>query len=167
MSKYQRYRLNHPDRVRESRKKYYRTHLKKERERSQRYAADHYKERSVHNKAWREANAEILRKKRLAQHRTLEGKFKLLRDSAKLRHYSCELTFEQYIKLISSGQCYYCGGSLPEAGHGLDRINPRKGYVIGNVRPCCRTCNVAKNSSTEKEFRKWLVRLTKHYLKSK
>lgn len=35
---------------------------------------------------------------------------------------------------------------------GIDRINPNRGYEVGNVRPCCKICNFGKSDYSEKEF---------------
>jgi len=40
--------------------------------------------------------------------------------------------------------CEYCGGPRSENGVGLDRKDNSKGYSIGNVAPCCPTCNYVK-----------------------
>jgi 5-methylcytosine-specific restriction endonuclease McrA len=98
--------------------------------------------------------------KKAAERRTPSGRFAKLRGVAKLRGIECELSFEHYLQLIAQ-PCFYCGGKLPEVGHGIDRINSNKGYVEQNVRPCCTQCNLAKNQYTEMEFREWLERIMK------
>ena len=44
---------------------------------------------------------------------------------------------------------------------GIDRINNALGYVQGNVRPCCKWCNLAKHAWTEEQFQSWLERVVK------
>jgi ATP-dependent Clp protease protease subunit len=48
--------------------------------------------------------------------------------------------------LLRSKPCFYCGGSLPPSGSGLDRIilDKKIGYKIDNVVPCCGSCNSIK-----------------------
>ncbi len=58
--------------------------------------------------------------------------------------------------------CHYCGkqpekrptqkGRTTINASGIDRVDNDKGYVLGNVVPCCTWCNRAKNSQTEKYF---------------
>lgn len=69
-----------------------------------------------------------------------------------------EMTFEDFTAFVKS-PCFYCGdqpmqkilgGEWPFAG--IDRIDNSGGYTMNNIRPCCRVCNVAKNSMTEDEF---------------
>lgn len=72
------------------------------------------------------------------------------------------LTREHVYSLIEQ-PCYYCGeiGSnfrkVPkrEGGlryNGLDRRNPRQGYLSDNVLPCCRYCNRMKSDLSHDEF---------------
>jgi hypothetical protein len=42
---------------------------------------------------------------------------------------------------------------------GMDRVEPKLGYVTGNVVPCCKTCNWAKQRMGLIEFRKWVTRV--------
>lgn len=70
--------------------------------------------------------------------------FGLGKRSAKNRGLAWGLTREQFAELRSK-KCFYCGHQLPERGTGLDRINNELGYVVGNVLPCCTTCNVSRN----------------------
>jgi hypothetical protein len=55
------------------------------------------------------------------------------------------LTFEEYEKLIVN-PCYYCEKDISnERGSGLDRLDNKVGYRLGNVVACCKACNVGKN----------------------
>ena len=70
---------------------------------------------------------------------------------ARKRGIPFELTKEQYMELIQL-PCFYCDNELgsvqDSAGFGLDRLSNDKtiGYVVENVVPCCRQCNVLKNT---------------------
>lgn len=55
---------------------------------------------------------------------------------------SFELTKDDWDKLVV-GKCAYCHRN-PTAWFGVDRIDPPKGYVLGNVESCCFDCNVDK-----------------------
>lgn len=61
---------------------------------------------------------------------------------AKERKIIWSLSKEDYLEL-NSKPCFYCGGSLPINGVGLDRISIDKkiGYSKENVIPCCTICN--------------------------
>ena len=71
----------------------------------------------------------------------------------------------EYIELRKR-PCYYCDEPLPEAGRGADRIDNTKGYITGNVAPCCTRCNVLKRDATFSEFeliyKNWAKLLTNH-----
>lgn len=62
-----------------------------------------------------------------------------------------ELTFEEYINLISKN-CTYCEGPL-SSRVGLDRLDNDLGYNISNVVPCCKYCNsIRSDKFTYEEF---------------
>lgn len=71
--------------------------------------------------------------------------FNRARSAAKSRGLEWTVTVAQFEELRKN-PCYYCGGELPEAGHGLDRVENCVGYVIENVVPCCASCNVKKGA---------------------
>lgn len=89
------------------------------------------------------------------------------RNSAKNRGFDFELTYEDFKEIIYE-KCVYCG-SDPAAikevygdtviCNGIDRVDSSKGYKKGNVVPCCKTCNQAKNCMDLSDFLNWIRRL--------
>lgn len=78
----------------------------------------------------------------LRKYRTsLKGRFANAQGQAKKRKITWNLTLEQYADALRLGFCTYCRGSLPSVGVGLDRIHNALGYEVGNVLPCCESCN--------------------------
>ncbi len=85
-----------------------------------------------------------------------------------------ELSKEEVWELIQQ-PCHYCGVDpyhvWPTTGHtngaityqGLDRLDSERGYVAGNVVPCCGTCNKAKLAMSVEEFRAWVCRVHQHW----
>ncbi len=102
------------------------------------------------------------------------------RSGAKGRGHTFELSFEYFVSHAIQN-CHYCGAkprkhnkylnsdgffSHPRSGrkdpsviekawielNGLDRIDNDKGYIEGNIVPCCTICNYAKHSLTYEEF---------------
>lgn len=80
----------------------------------------------------------------------------------------------QFNNLISM-DCHYCGiepiQNYKLKGmngyciyNGLDRKDNKKGYIIDNVVPCCKTCNKAKRTLSYEEFINWITRLTNNQL---
>lgn len=128
-----------------------------------RYYANHLVSRREHSRQWRkdnpEENGECVRK----YQRTPKGRFITLKSNARKRSIEVNLSLEHYQELVSSGLCFYCHAPLPEVGHGIDRIDSSKGYVIGNVRACCKMCNIAKSVVSEQEFKDWIQRIYKHW----
>ncbi len=113
-------------------------------------------------RAWRKRNPDQSRANSRKNHQRPQTKFSVLKSEAKRRELEVSITLDQYLKIISN-PCFYCGGPLPNGGGGLDRINSSIGYVLGNVRPCCTQCNVAKASFTELQFKEWALRLVNHW----
>ena len=113
---------------------------------------------------WRKAHPDLYRERIYAVRRKYPDRYRFtkLKASAKSRGAICQIEFSEYCRLANS-PCYYCGGSLPIDGHGMDRINSDIGYVLGNIRPCCTRCNQAKNNMTEDEFRSWSLQLYKNW----
>lgn len=80
-----------------------------------------------------------------------------------------DLTEEKLLKLWDKqkGRCAITGIELSlKRGEGrkreaasLDRIVPELGYVEGNVRFICDILNIMKQNMTDKEFRKWCIRV--------
>ncbi len=94
------------------------------------------------------------------------------KQSAKIRNLEYSLTREDHEEIARSN-CYYCGiepsnelkttrtKRLKIKYSGIDRIDPAKGYVKGNIRSCCIRCNVAKSDMAQGEFIEWISRLTR------
>lgn len=88
---------------------------------------------------------------------------------AKKRNLDFLLEKEDFYKMIILS-CTYCGDSQTSYSNppkeaewgtqfrytGIDRINPKIGYVEGNVQPCCIKCNRAKSDMTEEDFALWI-----------
>ena len=89
------------------------------------------------------------------------------RGSAKRKNLPFTLTVEQLTSIISQ-PCDYCG-RLPSQPmspsqtrkhpsyetfryNGIDRVDSARGYVDGNVVPCCKPCNEMKSDKSSEEF---------------
>lgn len=100
--------------------------------------------------------------------------FKQYQRSAKDCNRTFELTKEQF-RTFTQGNCWYCGikpSTFVKPGrmkggylyNGLDRMDSKRGYVLGNVVSCCQTCNIAKHTMTQDEFRNWITKVYKHWV---
>ena len=68
-----------------------------------------------------------------------------------------EISSEYFATLIAAS-CEYCGGE----GGGVDRINSGKGYIPGNVVPCCKVCNMMKRDYHVGDFLSHAKRIAAH-----
>lgn len=84
------------------------------------------------------------RKSDLKYNRSIRGRYRELRRSAKVRRIKFDLTFSEYAWLVDGARCTYCEGRLPRSGTGLDRLENHKGYCVQNAVPCCTDCNKIK-----------------------
>jgi 5-methylcytosine-specific restriction endonuclease McrA len=93
---------------------------------------------------------------------------------------ACTIPFDVFCTLIHT-QCSYCGAGLMNACggkcgrkrdridearvlhyNGLDRVDSAGIYEVDNVVPCCRDCNLAKNTMSHTEFCTWARRAAHH-----
>lgn len=72
--------------------------------------------------------------------RTHKGRFSSLRAQARAAGRTMGISFEYFV-ILRSHPCNYCGGSLPESGSGMDRLDNRIGYTLSNTVACCGQCN--------------------------
>lgn len=72
----------------------------------------------------------------------------------------------KFFELIKQA-CHYCGAPpvftpwiqrihLPFAANGIDRMDNCRGYVEGNVVPCCKICNRSKLNMKYDDFLKYI-----------
>jgi hypothetical protein len=83
-----------------------------------------------------------------------------------------ELT-EDECRTIMALPCRYCGvppSNVARRGkpsefryQGMDRVEAARGYVKGNVVPCCKKCNWAKQRMGVIEFRNWVTAVFQHF----
>lgn len=99
------------------------------------------------------------------------------RGSAKRKNLPFILTLEQLSSIISQ-PCGYCGREPSQSMsssqmrkhpsykifryNGIDRIDSAKGYVEGNVVPCCKPCNEMKSDKSYEEFLRLVSEIYKH-----
>jgi len=73
-------------------------------------------------------------------------------------------------------RCHYCKTkpmsttkTINQHGHnkghflynGIDRVDNKLGYILGNCVPCCKQCNYAKYTQTYEVFIDYIKRLVK------
>ncbi len=117
-----------------------------------------------------------LHKESLSKANTLENGvaafnkvYKAYKRGAKDRGLIFELTKEKF-KEITKMDCYYCGDAPSNVGkslsitdnyiyNGIDRLDNNVGYVIGNVVPCCKKCNMMKLNYSLEAFKDKIIKI--------
>lgn len=95
---------------------------------------------------------ECAREVRRLSTRTPHGQFVMAKQISKRTGREFTLTEDEYRQLRNK-PCRYCFHNLTETGLGMDRLDNSRGYVLGNVVPCCEVCNSIKsNIFTEAEM---------------
>lgn len=101
--------------------------------------------------------------------------FKLYQRNATKVKRGFEITLNQFIDIVKRN-CYYCdaipsnvmGVSKNKISNGIvlyngiDRLDSTKGYVEGNVVPCCKDCNFMKKNMPEGEFINKIIEIYNH-----
>ncbi len=93
----------------------------------------------------RERNYNIERAKNIEKH------IREYKRSACVRNLYFELSKEEFEKLVHS-PCVYCGQFQEGEVIGIDRLSSENGYSIQNCVPCCKICNMMKQSLTLEQF---------------
>lgn len=76
-------------------------------------------------------------------------KYDTYKRSAVFKHIVFELSFDSFSTFWQKN-CIYCGDTVETIG--LDRIDNKQGYVLGNIVPCCKFCNYMKREMTKEAF---------------
>ena len=79
-----------------------------------------------------------------------------LHQSASSRNLEFDLSFETVKKLIANTHCFYTGQEFEEGGKfamSVDRLDPNRGYVEGNVVACTIDINAKKANLTILEIK--------------
>ena len=89
-----------------------------------------------------------------------------LHQSASSRNLEFDLSFETVKKLISHTHCFYTGQEFEESGKfgmSVDRLDPNRGYVEGNVVACTVDINAKKANLTILEIKQLWDKLQPYF----
>ncbi len=89
--------------------------------------------------------------------------------SAKRRGFEFALS-KDVLAAITQSDCFYCGVQPSRIvrhysafrWNGIDRTDNVKGYVEGNVVPCCGPCNEMKSDKSREEFLRLVAAVYRH-----
>lgn len=96
--------------------------------------------------------------------RTPVGQYSNLKSSAKWRRIPMLLTFEEFYELRYvrfNNKCSYCSTSLPETGHGIDRLDNdhRVGYKEENCATACVKCQIERMDNWSPEEHRFNIKM--------
>lgn len=110
----------------------------------------------------------MLKPQGVAAFNKLYGRYKRHALQRGIEFFLCKEEFRR----ITSMNCHYCfsppsqnmGLFFKKTGdyihNGIDRMNSKARYEVGNIVPCCGICNRAKHTMCYAEFRDWINRLS-------
>jgi 5-methylcytosine-specific restriction endonuclease McrA len=106
------------------------------------------KENYLKNKDYYKAYSKLYSKKYKASGKAGHS---ILKNRAKSKNWSFDLTVDDYIK-ITSEPCSYCNEAVSRGVGGIDRVDSSKGYTKDNSVSCCMKCNSGKGTMTVEEY---------------
>ena len=105
-------------------------------------------------KKWREANPDKCAENAEMIKNSIHHQFTTYTRSSVVRGVSFELSKEQFAEIVQK-PCYFCGECTTECSiNGVDRRDSNKPYTPENTLPCCKMCNMMKNTLNEYTFLK-------------
>lgn len=120
---------------------------------------------NVGRKKWQENNRMKYLDAMRRFNRSQEGRYSHLKKQARRRGIEMQISFDQYTEIIKHNKCYYCDttltGTTGTTGHSLNRIDSDKGYLVSNVRPCCKFCNTIMSNFTKDELKTRVYKIIK------
>ena len=92
-----------------------------------------------------------------------------LQQSATSRNLEYNLTFETTKRLMSYTRCYYTNVEFNDTTNifSIDRVDPKKGYIEGNVVACTVEINSKKANLTIEEIHSLSVQIKKFWTSEK
>ena len=126
--------------------------LEKERAQQKRYREKYPEKHKEYRRKFYVKNRERLLAQNKINCRKPNIRFSQAKSHSKRRGFSWTLTLEEHTALTAL-PCTYCEGRLNTPQSGLDRLDHKRGYEMGNVVPCCRFCYLRKGRLEQAGFR--------------
>lgn len=81
----------------------------------------------------------------LKYRKSLKGRYNAWIGRARRSRIEHSVSYDSWLYYVTDA-CHYCYGTLPSQGCGVDRKNPKLGYINDNIVACCKRCNTMKNN---------------------
>lgn len=99
---------------------------------------------------YRNENRVLVNQREVARKHLPSRHYSKAKREAKERNLLWDIPRDTFDILLAK-PCHYCGDKLEDkkkytVGSGLDRIDNLIGYTIANVLPCCKVCNLIRNT---------------------
>jgi 5-methylcytosine-specific restriction endonuclease McrA len=131
-------RAAHPERYRESAKRYARNNPEKVAERSRKWNAAtrpwEKPERKEYKRQWRQDNPDLMA--------AAQVRYRARKKAALIVRFTLE-QLEDRLSMFSG--CWMCGGLATEVEH-VKPLEKGGAHCLSNLRPSCRSCNATKNA---------------------
>jgi len=114
--------------------------------------------RKEYQKEYRKTHKEQQKEYKKEYDKAPSGRYTQYRHRAKHKNRVFQLTLAQFEAIITK-PCIYCGSNT---NVGIDRIDSGKGYIPGNVAPCCTMCNKMKLDHSTEKFLHHCERIAAH-----
>jgi hypothetical protein len=135
----------------------------KELAKHKKYVADNKEKILAYQRNWRAKNRLKIRERE----KLPSQQYSHLIQCAKRRNIPLQISREEYIQWRQTHTtCTYCASPLEKTGYCADRVDSSKPYLLSNITPCCRKCNVAKSNLPLEEFLNHIAKIYEN-LKSK
>jgi len=108
------------------------------------------KKQAENSKKWRTDNPEKVKIMNKQRNESVDISLTRYKYSAQLKGLSFEI--ENIFHELVMTPCYYCGIIQEKGFNGIDRPDSTKGYLPGNVLPCCEMCNFMKGEDAPNTF---------------
>jgi len=142
----------------EERKEYNRKYYLKKKEQIKQNRKQRYRANPVPEKNYQKRNyTDNLERCRAYYHNNKSRpniRFAYLKAASKRRKIEIQMTLEEYTKILSKENCFYCNSNVVEDsnnGSCLDRLDSTRPYCVDNVVLCCGKCNRIKSNIFTKD----------------
>lgn len=113
---------------------------------------NYLKHNAERQKNWRSLNPEKVFEYNEKNKNNINRSYENYKRSASNKQLLFELENEYFMELVKKN-CNYCGLIQDKGFNGIDRIDPKIGYISSNCVSCCEKCNMMKGCLSVNTFK--------------